>query len=200
MTFIHKQLVLDIDQPTKDMFSKDQTRYGYVPNYSKVFANRTDVMDSWAHLQASIKTHLTTLDYELIVLVTAIELRNSYCSLAHGKMLMEKYFSQQELQDIVHNQGRKTLTLRQQNMITLAKKVAGRADQITQTDIDQVKESGFSDEEVFDIVSAAAARCFFSKLNDSLGASPDSIFEKFDDEFKKLFVVGRPISMDSQEK
>jgi len=36
MTFIHKQLTLEIDESSEAMFSKDRSQYGYIPNYSKL--------------------------------------------------------------------------------------------------------------------------------------------------------------------
>ena len=52
---------------------------------------------------------------------------------------------------------------------------------------------GLSDEEIFDVVLAAAARCFFSKTLDALGVEPDAAYAELDPAFRDALTVGRPI-------
>ena len=45
-----------------------------------------------------------------------------------------------------------------------------------------------------DVVLAAAARCFFSKVLDGIGVLPDASFRKLEPELQDVLVVGRPIA------
>src|SRR5437762_1770711 len=54
--------------------------------------------------------------------------------------------------------------------------------------------------EIFDIAATAAARCFFSKLLDALGAEPDAAFAALEDDLKRQLTPGRPISRQAPEK
>ena len=51
-----------------------------------------------------------------------------------------------------------------------------------------------SDAEIFDIVAAAAVRCFFSKTLDALGVQPDAEFAELQPELRDALVTGRPIA------
>ena len=48
--------------------------------------------------------------------------------------------------------------------------------------------------EIFDVVMAAAARCFFSKVLDGVGAEPDAKYRALDPELRDALTVGRPIA------
>ena len=49
-------------------------------------------------------------------------------------------------------------------VMDLAEKVAGDATAVTQEDVDRLRSLGLSDRDVFDVVAAAAVRCFFSTV------------------------------------
>ena len=59
-------------------------------------------------------------------------------------------------------------------LLSFAEKVATQADQIRQEDVDALRAEGLSDEEILDVAMAAAARCFFSKVMDAVGAEPEA--------------------------
>ncbi len=79
-------------------------------------------------------------------------------------------------------------------MMRFARKVAIDASEISPADIDELKDHGFCEEEIFDIAATAAARSFFTKLLDSLGAQPDVSYLKMDQSLRQSLTVGRPIA------
>jgi alkylhydroperoxidase family enzyme len=79
-------------------------------------------------------------------------------------------------------------------VIDLAEKVAVDATRVTQGDVDHLRSLGLSDAEIFDIVIAAAARCFFSKALDGLGIEADSKYAQLDPELRDALTVGRSIA------
>jgi len=78
----------------------------------------------------------------------------------------------------------------------LAVKVADDATSITEADVDRLRSLGLSDAEVLDVVLAAAARCFFAKVLDAVGAEPDAKYASLDPELRDALTVGRPIAED----
>jgi hypothetical protein len=60
--------------------------------------------------------------------------------------------------------------------------------------VGELRELGLSDGEIFEIVAAAAARCFFSKTLDALGVQPDAGYAELEPELRGALVVGRPIA------
>lgn len=79
-------------------------------------------------------------------------------------------------------------------MIAFAKKMTQHAYRMTQKDIDELRAHGFSDPEILDIAAAAAARNFFSKLMDALGAEPDPEYLKLEEGLRQTLAVGRPFA------
>jgi hypothetical protein len=76
----------------------------------------------------------------------------------------------------------------------LAEKVAADATSVTEEDVDRLRELGLDDGEIVSVVSAAAARCFFSKALDALGVQPDAAYAELDPSLREALVVGRPIA------
>jgi hypothetical protein len=57
----------------------------------------------------------------------------------------------------------------------------------------RLRDLGLSQEEVMDVILAAAARCF-SKTLDALGVRPDSRYRDLDSSLREVPVVGRQIA------
>ena len=79
-------------------------------------------------------------------------------------------------------------------VMDLAAKVADDATAVTQDDVDRLRELGLPDAEILGVVLAAAARCFFSKTLDGLGALPDHKYEAMEPALRDALTVGRPIA------
>jgi uncharacterized peroxidase-related enzyme len=176
---------------TRAMYDRQQAFLGYLPNYATVFCHRPEIMTLWAELQRGIRHHISPRRYELVTLAAARALRSSYCSLAHARILGE-YFSTDEIAAIAQDQPG-PLTPAERAMMSYAAQVARDASAITQADVDGLKAHGFSDAEVFDIAVSAAARAFFSKVADGLGAAPDAAYREMPANLQALLTVGRPI-------
>ncbi len=56
------------------------------------------------------------------------------------------------------------------------------------------RELGLSDREIFDVVLAAAAQCFFSKAVDAVGVLPDAEYAELEPGLREALTVGRPIA------
>jgi alkylhydroperoxidase family enzyme len=76
----------------------------------------------------------------------------------------------------------------------LATKVAQDATSVEQADIDRLRSLGLSDQDILDVVLAAAARCFFSKVLDAVGAEPDAKYGQLDPAVREALTVGRAIA------
>jgi alkylhydroperoxidase family enzyme len=79
-------------------------------------------------------------------------------------------------------------------MMAFVEKIVLSADRVTAADVENLRAHGYTDETIFDIASAAAARCFFSKLLDAIGVEPDSRFhELLGPSLRQALTVGRPV-------
>jgi hypothetical protein len=78
-------------------------------------------------------------------------------------------------------------------IMRFAAKVVRDATSVTGQDVEALRAHHLSDAEIFDIVAAAAARCFFSKTLDGLGVEPDGAYHELEPKLKQALVVGRAI-------
>lgn len=194
MAFIE---TVPVDQATGEVratYERAQANLGYVPNYAKVFSLRPEVMGAWSGLLASIRGHMDLRRYELVTLATARALRSSYCMLAHGTILRRQFYGPEQLAAIAGGTADAGLEPAEAAMMAFAERVAKDASSITASDVEGLRAHGFTDAEIFDIAAAAAARCFFSKLLDTLGAEPDSAYLELEDDLRRRLTVGRSVS------
>jgi uncharacterized peroxidase-related enzyme len=200
MAFIQ---TVPVDQATGEvraLYERTQASLGYVPNYAKVFSHRPAVMAAWSALLASVRGNLEPRRYELITLAAARAMRCSYCLLAHGRVLREKFYSAPQLTEIAADFARADLTPADVAMMAFAERLARDAAGITDADVRALREHGFTDAQIFDIAAAAAARCFFSKVLDALGALPDAAYAELEADLKRELTPGRPISPETPER
>src|SRR3954453_23341047 len=60
-------------------------------NFERAFAERPEVLAAWVQLNGAIKAGMDLRRYELATLAAARGLRSSYCCLAHGGVLRERF-------------------------------------------------------------------------------------------------------------
>jgi AhpD family alkylhydroperoxidase len=165
-------------------------------NMRAVFAHRPAVFAAWRQLLGAITAEMDERLYELVTLAAAGSLRSSYCALAHGSVLLERHLSETELLTLALDPDSAPLTPVESAAMRLAHRVVEDATSVSADDIGELRELGLSDPEIFDIVAAAAARCFFSKTLDGLGVRPDAEYAALAPELREALVTGRPIAED----
>jgi len=195
MAFIEIIPASDISDEVRAMYARQQAHYGYLPNYAKVFCHRPEIMQLWAQLQSGIKRHMDKRRFELVTFAAAHALRSTLCTLAHGTALTQ-LFSMEDVMAMGRGEAPKSLSPAEAQMMVFARKVARDASSVSAGDVDELRQLGFSDAEVFDIVATAAARSFWTKVIESLGVEVDPPFQVLSDEFRKALTVGRPINFE----
>jgi uncharacterized peroxidase-related enzyme len=194
MTFIETVPEGDALGELTQMYEADRESFGHVRNLTRAFSHRPDVYAAWAELNGAIKANMDLRRYELATVAAARRLRSSYCTLAHGSVLMDRFVAPEELAAIVSDHRAAGLEPVDVAVMDLADKVAQDATSVAQADIDALRAHGLSDAEIFDVIAAAAARCFFSKVLDAVGAQPDATYAELDAPLRETLTVGRPIA------
>jgi uncharacterized peroxidase-related enzyme len=178
-----------------ELYEADRLKFGYVPNLTRAFSLRPGVYAAWRELIGQIQAGMELRRYELATVAAARNLRSSYCMLAHGSVLASRFLEPEALRAIVADHRDAGLDEVDVAVMDLAEKVADDATSVTQADIDRLRDVGLTDPEILDIVLAAAARCFFSKVLDGVGALPDREYEdKLEPDLREALTVGRPIA------
>ena len=200
MAFVH---TVPVDRASGDvhaMYSRIEAAVGYVPNYAKLFSHRPQVMATWSAFLVSIRGNMDPRRYELVTLAAARALQCSYCMLAHGAVLRRDFYSAEELTEITRDPAMSDLSPAEAAMMVFVDKLTRDATAITRADVQGLRDRGFTDAEIFDIVAAAGARCFFSKLLDALGAEADGAYDFLEDPLKEILTPGRPMSHGALER
>jgi uncharacterized peroxidase-related enzyme len=161
-------------------------------NYERAFAERSEVYAAWMQLNGAIKAGMDLRRYELVTLAAARRLRSSYCSLAHGTVLRERFG--EPVLEIALDRRAAGLSEVDVAVMDLAERVVDDATGIGEAELQPLRELGLTETEIMDVVLAAAARCFFSKTLDALGVRPDASYGELEPELREALVVGRPIA------
>ena len=192
MSFIETIPDAEIDAEVRAMYERQQSFWGFVPNYAKVFCYRPELMALWAQLQVGIKRHMDKRRFELITFAAAHTLRSTLCSLAHGKALTA-FFSSEDVQLMARGASPASLTAAEAAMMTFARKVARGPFAVAASDVAELKKHGFTDAEVFDIAAAVGARAFWTTVVEALGVEAEPSLRTMEKEFTRALTVGRPI-------
>ena len=196
MPFLQTVPPEDASGEVKAMYDKDLAAQGYVANYTRAFSARPDVLQGWLALKDAITSGMDPRLYELATVAAATAIRSSYCSLVHGNILATGYYPAEQVVSIAGdgNEAAAALDAADAAVVRFARKVAEEAEQITPEDVGELRRLGFSDADVFNVILAAAARCFFSKVLDATGTLPDAALNDLPDRLRAALTVGRDIA------
>ena len=186
-----------IDADIKAMYARQESFWGFVPNYAKVFSHRPEVMKLWADLQNGVRRHMDRRRFEIVTFVAAHTLRSTLCTLAHGKALA-KYLSHEDVLKLARGEFPPSLSVAEVAIVMFTRKMSRNASEVTPADVERLRVNGLSDPEIFDVAAVAAARAFWTKVLESLGVAPDAPFHQMDEEFKHTLAVGRPLNFHAQ--
>ncbi|HYJ70883.1 MAG TPA: carboxymuconolactone decarboxylase family protein [Actinomycetota bacterium] len=192
MAFIEPIPEEDAEGATAEMYAADLDEDGYVANSTKAFGHRPAVFAAWRQLGSTIGGSMDRRRYELATVAAARVLRSSYCSLGHGKVLAEQFLGAERTIALATG-AVDALDPLDAEIVRFATLVTREPASVTASDMERLRALGLSDEEILDVVLAAAARCFFSTVLEALGVQADPAYRALDPELRAALTVGRPI-------
>ena len=194
MTYIETVPPDDATGDVAEIYDGARAMFGGLPNFVQAFSLRPQVYAAWLGLNGAIKADADLRRYELATVAAARRLRSSYCMLAHGSILADKFLGPDAVRAIADDARDAGLDEVDLAVMALADKVAADATTVDEADVARLRDLGLTDAEILDIVLAAAARCFFSKVLDGLGVDPDRAYQDLDPALRDALTVGRPIA------
>lgn len=164
------------------------------PNHERAFAARPRVLAAWKELSAAVQEPMDLRRYELATLAAAVELRSTYCVLAHGRVLVDRGFlDEATLAAAVADHRTADLSEVDVAVMDLARLVARDPTAVGDADLAPLREHGLTDDEILDVVLTAAIRCFFSTTLDATQTPADaSLAAAFPPAVRDALTVGRP--------
>ena len=183
-----------------DYYRKQRHAWGFLPNYAGAFSTRPDVAQAWNLLNSTIRDGMDRRRFELATIAAARALRSTYCTAAHSKFLRDVCGDEESLQSIAADPSGAGLAAQDRAVYEFATKVATDAASVVQADIDKLREIGLSDADIADVVYAASARSFFTRVLDGLGAQLDrQTAEALPADLLDSMIVGRPVADDNDD-
>src|SRR5437762_1546475 len=112
-------------------------------NHARAFAERPEVYAAWQQLNGAIKDGMDLRRYELATLAAARRLRSSYCCLAHGTVLQERFG--EPVLEIARDHRNAGLSDVDVAVMDLAERVVDDATSIADADLERLRQLGLSE-------------------------------------------------------
>jgi alkylhydroperoxidase family enzyme len=155
------------------LFDDDIGGVGYVTNGSRLWAYMPATLDGLSDLMGQV-TEAGSLSFRqraLLVTAAASTLGDSYCSLAWGKKLASELGA--DVAAAVIRGEDDDLDAEERALVRWARSVATDPNAIEAEGVQDLRDAGFDETQIFAITTFVALRLAFSTVNDALGAAPD---------------------------
>ena len=156
-----------------------QEKSGFVPNVFLALANRSDEFRAFfAYHEALMEKEggLTKGEREMIVVATSAHNQCIYCVVAHGAILRIREKNPQLSDQIASNYRKADITPRQKAMLDFALKVSKNSHEVSNTDIDNMRELGFSNDDIWDIGAISALFALSNRMANLTSMRPNDQF------------------------
>ena len=163
-------------QPTaavQRLYDEDVEGLGYVMNLSRLWGHHPELHGGLFDLvgRAAHAGGLTFRQRGILVTAFASEFGDSYCSLAWGKKLAG--VAGADLAGAVLRGDDRTLDPMERALASWARKITRHPSQTEASDVQELRDAGYDDAQIFAITAFVALRIAFAVVNDALGARPD---------------------------
>lgn len=176
-----------------EIYGKLKMPNGFVMEATRCFTARPDLLPLYVDFIDKVRAgfSLGVREWRLITLIAAKRVPSTYCSYVFSKQLIEDLGSKEAVLKVQRDFRKAGLSAKDVEMLSYADKIAQNASQVSQVDIDRLREVGFTDQQICDIALCAAWRCFVARFFDATGAGPEPIYFDEDPEFRSAMTVGK---------
>jgi uncharacterized peroxidase-related enzyme len=166
----------EVPDEVKELWALPLEKLGFVPNVLRVFALRPQhLLKWWDYYDELLRgdSGLTKTQREMIAVVVSSTNRCHYCIVSHSAAL-RKLTKDPALSDqIASDYTAADLEPRERAMLDFAVKLTKASADMTDADVDALREAGWTDEDIFDIAQVAAMFNFTNRLASGLGWEPN---------------------------
>jgi uncharacterized peroxidase-related enzyme len=154
-----------LDPELQAYFAKCTKKLGFVPNVLKAFALRPAKLRAFIDYSDELMrglSGLSKLEREMIAVVVSAANHCHYCLIAHGWAVRRLSGDPVLGETLVTNYRAAKLPARQRLMLDFSWKLTLTPNDIGNRDRERLREAGFTEEDIFDIVDVTA---FFNMSN-----------------------------------
>jgi SAM-dependent methyltransferase/alkylhydroperoxidase family enzyme len=155
------------------LYDDDLEEHGFVMNVSRLWSYAPQAVEDLFGILSTFARlgSLSIRQRAILVAAAASTLGDAYCSLAWGARLANE--SNAVIAGDVLKGVDTGLDESERALAAWARKVVADPNGVLDSDVQQLRDGGFSDVQIFAITGFVAVRLAFSTFNDALGAQPD---------------------------
>lgn len=163
----------------RDIYEANRAKIGFVPNVFRAYARRPE------HFRAFMAYHdvlmkgeggLSRAEREAIVVAVSSENRCQYCMTAHGAALRILGKDPMLAEQIANNWRTADLSPRLRTILAFASRANEPAFAATDEEIDSLRASGLSDDDIWDIAAIASFFGFSNRMAGLMDMRPNPEF------------------------
>ncbi|HEX2369864.1 MAG TPA: peroxidase-related enzyme [Acidimicrobiia bacterium] len=146
--------VADLPEDLRERIDAVAAKTGFIPNVFLVMARRPDEFRAFFAYHDALmekESGLTKAEREMIVVATSAANDCPYCVVAHGAVLRIRAKDPLIADQVAVNHRTAPVTVRQKVLLEVAVKLARTPEEFESTDLERLREQGFSDEDIWDI-------------------------------------------------
>ena len=170
-TALDLPMVDPLPEATQKYFDVCQDKLGMIPNVLKAYAFDIDKLNGFTAMYNDLMlgdSGISKLEREMIAVVVSSVNKCYYCLTAHGAAVRALSGNPQLGEQMVMNWRVADLDARQHAMLAFAEHVTIASHKTEERDREALRQHGFSDRDIWDIISVAA---FFNMSNRVASAS-----------------------------
>lgn len=156
-----------------------QEKAGFIPNIFLALAHRPDEFRAFFSYHDALMEKsdgLTKAEREMIVVATSGINQCTYCVVAHGAILRIREKNPLIADQVATNYRKADITAKQSLMLDFAVKMSQKAHEISESDMQNLRENGFDMEEIWDIGSIVALFALSNRLANMAEIKPNPEF------------------------
>src|SRR3954471_6441629 len=158
------------------LYAQMREKPGFVPNVYQAYSLRPQQLRGFIALYDAIMTEesgLTKSEREMIAVAVSAQNHCFYCLTSHGAVLRIRAKNAVLAATIAANYRAADLTPRQRAMLDLAVKITVDSAAVSDQDIAALRDHGFSDEDIMDIIQTAALFNYSNRVASALDLRPN---------------------------
>lgn len=165
-----------LDDDTRTLLGKARRNVGFLPNVFAAYTIRPEHLRRWIrHFNEIMRgeSELTPAEREMIGVVVSAENHCLYCLVSHGAELRQLMADPVLGDRISYDYRRAGLDERTVAMLDYAVKITRTPVDCSETDVQNLRSLGFSDQAIFDIAETAAMYNFTNRMASATGMIPN---------------------------
>jgi uncharacterized peroxidase-related enzyme len=153
----------EASQESQELLGQVKKNFGSIPNVFKLMANSSAVLKSYLDFSGNLSNGVLSKDIqERIALLIAQENDCEYCLAAHSAIAKGVGLSEEE---ILHARQGNSSDKRAEAALSFAKSIFVYSGDVQDSELASLRENGFSDAEILEIVAAVSLNVLTNSLN-----------------------------------